>query len=377
VGPDAGARDAEVRDLSAAADGAAADMAPADAAPEEDGAVREDGAAGTDGAAGSDGGAIDAGLEACALALACDGPPPAFAPNRGWRHTASRITAALGGPRHRGRDLYLREGETQWALAKFAYGANDDDIKDEDVDVWVQVGCAGEWRNVATRRTTRDGDHPAVGLVRDTGGRVFLDLATVGVTLPLGRHRIVFDVRGDDTWTDQVIEVLPPTARFVVTDVDGTQTESETAEWTALVGIPGPAAQPSGAALLTEFARRGYRVFYLTARPEWLDTRTHEWLAENGYPPGVVHTTLTFTGALGSAALAFKRDELAALAASFPGAPEYAIGNTDTDVAAFAGAGVPIERAWSYRYDGDGVATRVDDYATKILEVRALPTRCD
>ena len=49
----------------------------------------------------------------------------------------------------------LSRDEPQWALAKFAYGLSDDDLKDEEVDVWVMRGCA-TWERLATAETTED-----------------------------------------------------------------------------------------------------------------------------------------------------------------------------------------------------------------------------
>ncbi|MCC6873916.1 MAG: phosphatidylinositol transfer protein [Sandaracinaceae bacterium] len=325
-----------------------------------------------------DGGSLapDASLE-CALAQACDGPLPPFGATRDWRHTTTRLFTILqGDARHRGRDLYLREGEPQWGLAKFTYGLADDDLKDEEVDVFLERDCGGAWESLGTVRTTDDGDHATVLGVEDTGGRVYLDLSSAGVTLPVGRHRLLYVVAGDHSTATQIVEILPAGARFVVTDVDGTQTESETAEWVSLLTGSGPAAQPSGAALLEAFARRGYHLLYLTARPDWLDPRTHQWLADNGYPPGIVHTTLTFTGALNAAAQTFKEEELALLAASFPGGLYVAIGNTDSDIGAYATAGVPPALSWSYQHDPGAIGTRVDDYGTRIAEVEALPPLC-
>lgn len=318
----------------------------------------------------------DAGPARCPPTPACDAPPPPLGATSAWRHSITTpIVIAMGGARHRGRDLYLRETDPQWALAKFAYGPLDDDLKDEDVEVWLNRDCGAGWELLGVARTTDDGAHATVEGVEDTGGRVFFPIPD-GARLGLGRHRILFAVRGDHTTAEQFIEVLPPTARFVVTDVDGTQTESETAEWATLLTGTGPAAQPSGAALLAAYAERGYRIFFLTARPEWLGARTHAWLREYGYPEGNVHTTLTGTGALGSAAATFKTDELSALLARFPGSIELGVGNTDTDAAAYAAVGLPPERVVSYRFDAGAIATRVDDYGALVPAAERAPLAC-
>lgn len=318
----------------------------------------------------------DAGPRTCALPPACDAPLPDLGATSDWRHAiATPITVAMGAARHRGRDLFLTHTDPQWALAKFAYGLADDDLKDEDVDLYLDRGCSGAWEMLGTATTTNDGDHATVEGVEDTGGHVYFEIPSA-LRLEAGRHRIVFVVRGDHSVAEQWIDVVPASTRFVVTDVDGTQTSSETAAWGSLLTGTGPDAQPHGAEALHAFARRGYRIFYLTARPDWLEPRTHAWLVEMGYPPGLVHTTLGLTGATGAPAETFKTEELAALAARFPGGIAWGIGNTDTDAGAYVSAGLPMDHIVSYQFD-DARATRVDDYATLVTLAEGLAPICE
>jgi phosphatidate phosphatase PAH1 len=218
--------------------------------------------------------------------------------------------------------------------------------------------------------------HETIEGVLDTGGRVYFEIPSES-RLGIGRHRLLFVVRGDHTMTSQFIEVVPPGTRFVVTDVDGTQTESEEAEVTTVLGGPSPAAQLYGPELMWAFANRGYRILYLTARPEWLHMRTHEWTAERGYPPGLVRTTLSYLPAMGSDALNFKTAALESHLRRFPDSIDYTVGNTNTDTAAFAAAGMPPERSYLYQYDPGSLGTRVDDYSTLIPVVDALPEVCE
>jgi hypothetical protein len=317
----------------------------------------------------------DASL-ACTPEPRCDAPLPELEPRSAWRNSiASSITTAMGAARHRGRDLYLRESDPQWALAKFAYGPFDDDLKGEDVDVYLLRDCGTQWELLGTETTSDEGDHETVEGVEDDGGRVYFSIDP-SARLGIGRHRLVFVVRGDHSIAEQFIEVLPSTSRFVVTDVDGTQTESETADWVTLFGGPPPASQPSGPELLGEYRDRGYRIFYLTARPEWLHAHTHEWLALRGYPAGNVQTTLSGTGALGAAAEDFKTDALATLLGRFPNAIEVALGNTDTDAGAYAASGIDPEDAYLLGFDPGTQGTRIDDYATLLPRAEAAPYSC-
>ncbi|NOY92673.1 MAG: phosphatidylinositol transfer protein, partial [Deltaproteobacteria bacterium] len=323
--------------------------------------------------------AADASAPLCAPSPppSCDAAPPDPGATSAWRHpVASRFSASAGAQRHRGRDLFLREGDAQWALAKFAYGSTDKDLKDEQVRIWLDRGCAGTWELLGTSLTTNDGDHADVYGVTDTGGWVFFpipDSARLGV----GRHRLHFAVAGDLSTTDQLIEVLPPEAHVVVSDVDGTLTESETAEFLTLVSGPSPAANDGAPEVLWALARRGYRIFYLTARPEWLATRTHEWLSERGFPPGLVHTTLGFMGATGAAATRFKAGELRALDAVLSQPPDWGFGNKPSDAEAYAGDAIPAAHRLLYQMTGDAMGGVVfDDYRALLTDAEAAPLVC-
>ncbi|MBL8718774.1 MAG: phosphatidylinositol transfer protein [Myxococcales bacterium] len=314
----------------------------------------------------------------CALRPTCDGAPPAPGAKRSWRHTTSSVTAALGSARHRGRDLFLLEGAQTWLLAKFAYGTADKDIKDEDVDVWLQRGCSGPWKKIGTFATTNDGAHATVEGVVDTGGRLFVDLAKTGeAPLGVGKHRVHFVVGGDLSTTDAFLEVVPKTARIAVTDMDGTLTTSEYAAWTDYVGLAPPDAHPGAADALTTLAKRGYYLFYLTARPEWLMDRTREWIPLRKFPPGLVHTTLTGLGATGASATTFKTDELALLKTATGITPSFAFGNKDTDVAAFVNGKVPASGCYYYDMAADAKGGTIHkDYAKLVPVFAALPAVC-
>lgn len=320
-------------------------------------------------------GGVDAG---CDLPPVCDAPLPPLGSPRGFRHTSSEITAALGSPRHRGRDLFILEGDDAWALGKFAYGALDDDIKDEDVDVYLERGCSGSWTFVGTYPTTDDGDHETVHGVEDTGGRVFVNLTEEGLPLlERGRHRLLMVVGGDLSSAEQLIEVVHPEAKVVVTDIDGTLTSSEYAALTDVVGLPPAEAHPGASEVMNAFAERGYHLFYLTARPEWMMPLTREWLPMRGFPPGVLHTTLSKAGALGGDAVAYKTAELAWLQDHTGIVPTYGFGNKDSDVEAYVNGGVEPSRCYYYDLDGDLQGGNAhSDYEGLVGMAESSPVAC-
>ena len=85
---------------------------------------------------------------------------------------------------------------------------------------------------------------------------------------------------------DQYIEVVPPGTPVVLTDVDGTLTTSENEEFFDLLSGTLPDVRPGAPQALQALAERGYHTIYLTARPEFLGTRTEEFVRARGLPPG-------------------------------------------------------------------------------------------
>jgi len=314
----------------------------------------------------------------CPPRPACDAPPPPPEPARGFRHTRTGLVTTLGSPQHRGRDLLLTTSAPQWILGKFAYGPSDKDLSDEDVDVYLLRGCGATWEKIGTFRTTPgEQSHPPVLGVADQGGQIFVELSKIARPLDVGRHRVRMVVAGDGSAAELFLEILPPGARVAVSDIDGTLTSSEMAVLDEVATGVVPVAHPGAAQVMHALAGRGYHLFYLTARPDWLAPRTRAWLAHQGFPPGILHTTTTSTGVIGEAAAAFKAAELAALRASTGLVPDFAFGNMPSDVATYSGAGIAPARAYYYKLTGDlrgGVGHA--DYRTLLPTFAALPALC-
>ena len=311
----------------------------------------------------------------CAPVPACDAAPRAGL-KRSFRHWGSTLLSKVSASNHRGHDLYLNPGEPQVVIAKLAYGVVDKDLEDEDVDIYVLRGCGDTWEQLGTTRTTSTDDGPSVEGVASETGRVYFPIPA-DKALALGRHRLRVVVAGDLTAAELFIEVREPGAKVFVSDVDGTLTDSELGAFIGLLTSSTPSAQPDAAAVLNALVARGYRPFYLTARPEWFVGRTRKFLDDNGFPPGVLHTALNFTGAQGGAAAPFKAGELARLAARGL-TPSIAFGNTSTDADAYEAAGIlPVSNRLFVQFDDAAHGgRRFDSYAALADDVAALPAQC-
>jgi phosphatidate phosphatase PAH1 len=277
--------------------------------------------------------------------------PPADAA-KAFRHPRSRAVVALGVANHRARDVLAVAGDAVAVEAKIAYGTADKDLADEDVRI-EREATGGSWSTMGIARTDHD------GRIRWSAG-----------TLPLGSHRLRVTVIGDGTSTELSVVVVPGGQSIFVSDVDGTLTESETAEFPALMKRKLPDVHPSAAEAFRKLASKGLVPVYLTARPDWLIPRTREFLATNQFPPGVVVTERNTTGRFGSGAAAFKKQELEALVANGRTKIEWAFGNMPSDAETYAQfVGDPKRRVF-YRYaDTAHGGRRIESYAELLGEL--------
>lgn len=304
----------------------------------------------------------------CGPIPACNAPPPKL-PGQGEESSGYS----------RGRDMLYVEGQEQWILAKFTtWGFPiDKDIVGGTVHVFLDRGCTGDWIELGTTITTDDGDHPTVEGVDDSGGRVFFQIPPEE-TLEPGRHRV--HLIEDEEWetAELLIDVVPPGAPFFVSDVDGTLTTSENAEaWDFLIDNL-PDAHAFAAQALTLLAGKGYRPMYITARPEWLDRRTRQFVLTRNFPRGIIHTTTIYEGATGDPAAAYKTNEFALLE-QHGLVPSFVFGNKVTDATAFDNAGVqPLDHRIFFQYtDVEHGGRRIESYEELLGEFAALPDLCN
>jgi hypothetical protein len=337
------------------------------------------GATGT-GSGASAGGSTGAGGAPgawCAPIPACDTPPPNPGPAEDWKQTLTEFIVFGATANHRGRDLFLNPGDPQWIIGKFTYGITDKDLKGEDVDIYLLRDCGAAWEKLGTATTTdKDGEHPTVEGVDDSGGRIYFQVPP-NKPLGLGRHRVRLVVKGDLSTADLFIEVVPQKTPVFVSDVDGTLTTTETEEFEKLLTGALPGVHADAAKAFKILVKKGYHPLYLTARPEWLVARTREFLKTYDFPPGIVHTTLTLTGHTGDSAGAFKSNELARVALKGM-TPAFGFGNTASDADAYQNAHIsPLNERFFYQFDdAEHGGRRIESYTDLLDQFEALPSLC-
>lgn len=297
----------------------------------------------------------------------CDGPPPTL---------PGQVPEESG--YSRGRDMFYVDGDPQWVLAKFThYGFPlDEDMDGYSVRIFLDRDCAGEWVELGTAITTDDGDHPIVEGVEDSGGRVYFQIPA-DQALGLGRHRVHLIEDSEYETADLLIDVVPEGTPFFISDVDGTLTTSENEEAWDFLNDTIPDANPFAAEALSLLASKGWRPGYITARPEWLDRRTREFLKLRGFPRGIMHTTTVYEGAMGDAAALYKSGEFAMLRNKGL-VPGWVFGNKESDALAFDNAMLqPLDHRVFFQFtDADYGGRRIESYEELLAEFELLPDLC-
>jgi phosphatidate phosphatase PAH1 len=379
--PDAGQPDTALLDASsdAGSEDAGADL---DAAVDDAGEAVEDG--------GSDAGEIDGGVsdggEVADAGPECDRRTSSEqwhpcrgdgfvpdTPTEAWRHTTTSIfVVTQGAARHRGIDTIVNPGQDPVLIGKFAYGIFDKDLVDERVEIWIEESC-GNWVRHGEAFTSDDGQNATVNGVEDDGGRVFFQPTR---RLPVGSYRVKMLVKGDHSEANFWLHVLERGTRAVVSDIDGTITTRETdGAWTAL-DPSSPTPRDGAADVFRVYAAKGYRVVFLTARPEFLTNGTRTWFSDHSFPEAVFHLSQSNFGESGAQAQAYKAGFLSSIVEGQGITIDWAYGNKETDLDAYLGTGVQADhiRLVAGEYSGDlKGSVMIDGYVPEIDRVACLP----
>ncbi len=314
-----------------------ATLAGCDGGGEGEGTPTDTGAGGTPGMGGSP---ADLGPPGDAGVLSCDTPQPARlgCPAPGtlpFETEASAFDdpgieealAAFPEYKQQNQDFLGNPDAAQSLVGRMARGRalNARPIPNEFVSLWTW-NATGHFEQLGRQRT--DGD-----------GRYTFDLSGDD-RFGLGTHITYAVLEGDGSCADHLVASWPAGTQVVVTDIDETLTTAD-AEFLRQIGDPSydPQLRPGSIELMNAWAEKGYKAIYLTARPHDFRVPTRGWLAAHGYPTGPVGTATSLV--VGDAAVAYKAAFIGQLVNDLGWSVVAAYGNADSDIQAYAQAGVP------------------------------------
>ena len=126
----------------------------------------------------------------------------------------------------------------------------------------------------------------------------------------------------------------------VVSNIDGTLTPKPLYVYSV---------RPDAAKAINALSEKGYKVIYISARIPLFQSGLPKWLRDNGFPEGILHVAQTDEER--DHPEAFKARVLNEYARN-GWQLEYAYGDSSTDFAAYAAAGIPKERVFALKRRG-------------------------
>ncbi|XP_077149306.1 membrane-associated phosphatidylinositol transfer protein 2 isoform X5 [Ranitomeya variabilis] len=191
-------------------------------------------------------------------------------PREKWLRKRTHVKLRNVAANHRINDAVANEDGPQALTGRFMYGPLDMvTLTGEKVDIHIMTQPpSGEWVYFDTEITNSSGRI----------SYVIPDHKKLGV----GVYPLKMVVRGDHTFADSYLHVLPKATEFVVFSIDGS--------FAASVSIMGsdPKVRAGAVDVVRHWQDLGYLIIYVTGRPDMQKQRVVAWLAQHNFPHGIV-----------------------------------------------------------------------------------------
>uniref|UniRef100_A0A3Q3WA37 DDHD domain-containing protein n=1 Tax=Mola mola TaxID=94237 RepID=A0A3Q3WA37_MOLML len=191
-------------------------------------------------------------------------------PREKWLRKRTHVKIRNVTANHRVNDAVFTEDGTQVVMGRFMYGPLDMvTLTGEKIDIHIMTQPpSGEWVYFDMELTNSSG---RVSYVIPENKR-----------LGIGVYPVKMVVRGDHTFADSYLTVVPRGTEFVVFSIDGS--------FAASVSIMGsdPKVRAGAVDVVRYWQDLGYLIVYVTGRPDMQKQRVVAWLAQHNFPHGIV-----------------------------------------------------------------------------------------
>ncbi|XP_071206134.1 membrane-associated phosphatidylinositol transfer protein 2-like isoform X5 [Salvelinus alpinus] len=191
-------------------------------------------------------------------------------PREKWIRKRTHVKIRNVTANHRVNDAVFSEDGTQLVMGRFMYGPLDMvTLTGEKIDIHIMTQPpSGEWVYFDTELTNSSG---RISYVIPESKR-----------LGIGVYPVKLVVRGDHTFADSYLTVLPRGTDFVVFSIDGS--------FAASVSIMGsdPKVRAGAVDVVRHWQDLGYLIVYVTGRPDMQKQRVVAWLSQHNFPHGIV-----------------------------------------------------------------------------------------
>lgn len=191
-------------------------------------------------------------------------------PREKWLRKRTHVKIRNVTANHRANDAVFTEDSQQVIAGRFMYGPLDMvTLAGEKVDLHIMTQPpSGEWVYFSTQ-------------VTQSSGRVSFNIPE-DKRLGIGVYPVKMVVRGDHTFADSYLTVVPRSTEFVVFSIDGS--------FAASVSIMGsdPKVRAGAVDVVRHWQDLGYLIIYVTGRPDMQKQRVVAWLSQHNFPHGIV-----------------------------------------------------------------------------------------
>uniref|UniRef100_A0A3Q3A8W4 Phosphatidylinositol transfer protein membrane associated 2 n=1 Tax=Kryptolebias marmoratus TaxID=37003 RepID=A0A3Q3A8W4_KRYMA len=191
-------------------------------------------------------------------------------PREKWLRKRTHVKIRNVTANHRVNDTVFTEDGLQAVTGRFMYGPLDMvTLTGEKIDIHIMTQPpSGEWVHFNTELTNSSG---RVSYVIPERKR-----------LGIGVYPVKMVVRGDHTFADSYLTIVPKGTEFVVFSIDGS--------FAASVSIMGsdPKVRAGAVDVVRFWQDLGYLIVYVTGRPDMQKQRVVAWLSQHNFPHGIV-----------------------------------------------------------------------------------------
>ncbi|CAJ1070086.1 membrane-associated phosphatidylinositol transfer protein 2-like [Xyrichtys novacula] len=191
-------------------------------------------------------------------------------PREKWLRKRTHVKIRNVTANHRVSDAVFTEDGAQMVMGRFMYGPLDMvTLTGEKIDIHIMTQPpSGEWVYFDTELTNSSG---RISYVIPESRR-----------LGIGVYPVKMVVRGDHTFADSYLSIVPRGTEFVVFSIDGS--------FAASVSIMGsdPKVRAGAVDVVRYWQDLGYMIVYVTGRPDMQKQRVVAWLSQHNFPHGVV-----------------------------------------------------------------------------------------
>uniref|UniRef100_A0A7N6F9Q5 DDHD domain-containing protein n=1 Tax=Anabas testudineus TaxID=64144 RepID=A0A7N6F9Q5_ANATE len=247
-------------------------------------------------------------------------------PREKWLRKRTHVKIRNVTANHRVNDAVFTEDSQQVVTGRFMYGPLDMvTLAGEKVDLHIMTQPpSGEWVYFNTE-------------VTNSSGRVSFVIPD-DKRLSIGVYPVKMVVRGDHTFADSYLTVIPRGTEFVVFSIDGS--------FAASVSIMGsdPKVRAGAVDVVRHWQDLGYLIIYVTGRPDMQKQRVVAWLSQHNFPHGIV----SFCDGLVHDPLRHKANFLKSLTEVRPGGliETYGESNTDIHISVYTSIGLPSSQIY-------------------------------